>query len=196
MRSCNAGLTGATAPCDGGTSPSTMIRHRHGSVAARSATNTLAELCPTRTVSVLASMSVSRWEVHSFQAGGACWYARTSGTWVRYPSSRRWRAVGSKLDARTIGPGTRTNSMVMRLGRIASGGQEHRSYQMRAVRDDRSGSMVAVAGRQMAQPVYRHYTRAFGHLRFVPQADVPPAAFLLYWWLCAADWRIWPRGPS
>jgi hypothetical protein len=44
MKSRNAGLTGEAAPCDGGTSPSTMIKHWHGSLPAKSATNALAEL--------------------------------------------------------------------------------------------------------------------------------------------------------
>jgi hypothetical protein len=47
MKSRKAGLTGDAAPCDGGISPSTMITPRAGSFVARSATNGLAELCPT-----------------------------------------------------------------------------------------------------------------------------------------------------
>jgi hypothetical protein len=113
MKSRSAGRTGEAAPRDGGTSPSTTITQRQGSLCARSATSTLAELWPTNMGSWHGAMRWSRWGVQLRQAGGG-WLSRTSGIWTLCPDCRSSFAVGSQLDARTNGPGTRTKFRLTR----------------------------------------------------------------------------------
>ena len=71
-------------------------------------TSALAELWPTNIGAWHDAMRWSRWDVHARQAGGGCWLSRTSGVWTLCPDVRSSFAVGSQLDARTNGPGTRT----------------------------------------------------------------------------------------
>jgi hypothetical protein len=113
MKSRSAGRTGEAAPRDGGTSPSMTITQRQGSLCARSATSALAELWPTNIGSWHGAMRWSRWDVQLRQAGGG-WLSRTSGIWTLCPDCRSSFAVGSQLDARTNGPGTRTKFRLTR----------------------------------------------------------------------------------
>src|ERR1700726_885762 len=91
-----------------------MTTQRQGSLCARSATSALAELWPTNIGSWHDVMRFIRWDVHARQAGGG-WLSSTSGVWTLCPDFRSCFAVGSQLDARTNGPGTRNELRLIRF---------------------------------------------------------------------------------